>query len=56
MRQKGTPFTHEEFLLSLKFSSYLKQYYQALIDVVSIENKDVKINSFDKKWYDEVYK
>lgn len=56
MRQEGTPFTHEEFLISIKFSSYIKQYYQALIDVVSIENKKVTIKSFYKNWYDEVYK
>lgn len=56
MKQDGDPFTFEEFLSSLKFSSYIRQYYQALLDVISAENKEFIIKSFDKKWYDEVYK
>ncbi|WP_454844789.1 hypothetical protein [Priestia megaterium] len=55
VRQKGEPFSLNEFKKLILFTKYLREFYQALSDVIIKSSAKYKIESFDKFYYNDKY-
>jgi hypothetical protein len=56
MRQAGEPFTLEDLKRAIVYTSYLKEFYQAMLDYVCSRGVAFKVTAFTKSWYEEHYK
>jgi long-chain acyl-CoA synthetase len=54
-RQRGQPYSEQEFFCSLRHTECLRAAYQAFADFVVRTRKTVTVNAFDKEWFRRYY-
>ncbi|HYD63446.1 MAG TPA: class I adenylate-forming enzyme family protein [Noviherbaspirillum sp.] len=54
-RQRGNAYTEEELFCALRYTECLRALYQSLANHVCRSGKAVRINAFDKEWFQRYY-
>ncbi|MCG1797818.1 hypothetical protein K4S62_11510 [Staphylococcus epidermidis] len=55
MKQKGDKYSKESLIMALHYKDVLNNLYQSWFDVCKNEKIDIRVDSYDRSWYKEIY-